>query len=58
MSRYSKAPEHAYSPALREQLLTRARDEHRTTIADAAAWLAAAARDVPQIARCLDFAAA
>jgi hypothetical protein len=58
MSRYSKAPEHAYSPALREQLLTQARREHRATIADAQTWLSAAAREVPQIARCLDIAAA
>jgi hypothetical protein len=57
MGRYSKAPEHAYSPALREQLLTRARYEHRTAIGEAQTWLTAAARQVPQIARCLDIAA-
>jgi hypothetical protein len=56
LGRYSKAPEHAYSPALRNQLLAQARREHGRTIAQAKTWLAAAARDVPQIARCLELA--
>ena len=54
MGRYSKAPEHEYSPALRRELLAQARREHAPAVAAAHAWLAAAAREVPVIARCLD----
>lgn len=41
LSRYSKAPEHAYSPALRRQLLAQARANYRAEIAAALAWIEA-----------------
>ena len=53
MNRYSKAPEHAYSPALRQALLREAAARHRAEIADALGWLAAAAPSNPLLARAL-----
>ena len=43
MSRYSKAPEHAYSPALRAQLLAQARREHGDELRRGLVWLQAVA---------------
>ena len=39
LTRYSKSPVHAYSPALRAQILQQARTEHRTEIAKGLRWL-------------------
>jgi hypothetical protein len=41
LARYSKAPEHGYSPALRKQLLDEARAAYADEIRDALAWLEA-----------------
>jgi hypothetical protein len=49
MERYAKAPEHAYSPALRVQLLDEARDLHRDEIAKGLAWLEALAQRAPDV---------
>ncbi|SNS10425.1 hypothetical protein SAMN06295912_101362 [Sphingomonas laterariae] len=54
MSRYSKAPEHAYSPQLRHDVLAAARREQADEIARGLAWLERAARDYPLIARALE----
>ncbi|MGH6781198.1 MAG: hypothetical protein ACREB5_03705 [Sphingomonadaceae bacterium] len=51
MSRYSKAPEHAYSPQLRRDVLAEARREQAGEIARGLIWLEQAARDHPLIAR-------
>lgn len=53
MQRYSKAPEHGYSKALREQVLEQARRERSGDIAEALRWLDAAAADHPVIASAL-----
>lgn len=39
LTRYAKAPEHAYSPALRAQVLNDARARHREEIRKGLAWL-------------------
>ena len=57
MQRYSKAPEHAYSPELRRELLDEARKTHAAEIAKGLAWLEQAARDAPIVQGCLDMAA-
>ncbi|MFC3712103.1 hypothetical protein ACFOMD_05960 [Sphingoaurantiacus capsulatus] len=54
MTRYSKGPEHAYTPELRGQVLDQAREEHGADIARGMAWLEAAGRDHPLIAKALD----
>jgi len=41
LSRYSKAPEHAYTPGLRQRLLAQARESYRAEIAAALAWIEA-----------------
>jgi hypothetical protein len=56
MTRYSKAPEHAYSPSLRAEVLAQSRRENAKTIAEGKAWLADAASRHPAIAQCLDLA--
>lgn len=53
MQRYSKAPEHAYSPELRREILDDARKAHATEIAKGLAWLERAASEFPVIAECL-----
>ncbi|MDO9490077.1 MAG: hypothetical protein Q7J32_17010 [Sphingomonadaceae bacterium] len=53
LTRYSKGPEHAYTPELRGQVLDRAREEHAAEIARGMAWLEAAGRDHPVIAAVL-----
>ena len=54
MQRYSKGPEHAYTPELRRQVLADARREHGPEIARGMAWLEAAAGAQPPIAAALD----
>jgi hypothetical protein len=53
MGRYSKAPEHGYSPALREEVLAQARREHGTALAEALRWIDRAALDCPKVAQAL-----
>jgi hypothetical protein len=53
MSRYAKAPEHEYSPQLREAVLAESRTFNRGAIADGLAWLEAAAKHYPALAQCL-----
>ncbi len=45
LNRYSKAPEHAYSAELRDQVLAQARARHRAEIDRGLDWLNAAGRD-------------
>ncbi|MBC7987218.1 MAG: hypothetical protein H7X93_11220 [Sphingomonadaceae bacterium] len=53
MQRYSKAPEHGYSPELRAQLLAQTRRERGGEIGAALDWLEQAASDHPVIADAL-----
>ena len=53
LTRYSKGPEHAYTPQLRGQVLDQAREEHGAEIARGMAWLEAAGRDHAVIAAVL-----
>ena len=53
MTRYSKALEHGYSPALRHQLMEDAISRHRREIDDALAMLERAAEKSPLLARAL-----
>lgn len=54
LARYSKSPDHEYSPALRAQVLDQARREHRDEIRRGLDWLAALARTENAVARELD----
>lgn len=54
MNRYSKAPEHAYSPQLRRDLQRQAAEQHREALADGLAWLEAGAARYPRIAQILE----
>lgn len=54
MQQYSKAPEHGYSPQLREEVLADAARERADDIRAALAWLEDAARDHARIANALD----
>lgn len=54
MQRYAKGPEHAYTPALRAQVLAQARGEYGAAIARARAWLDRAAGAQAVIAAALD----
>jgi hypothetical protein len=56
MQRYSKAPEHAYSPELRREILDEARKANAGQIAKGLAWLGRAADEVPLIRECLTIA--
>ena len=47
MQRYSKAPEHAYSAALRREHLDEARKANSSEIAKGLAWLEAASKELP-----------
>lgn len=49
LQRYSKGPEHTYTPELRRQVLDQARHEHGGEIARGLAWLDAAGKDHPAI---------
>lgn len=53
MQRYSKDPEHAYSPALRREIVDAAAKLHGAEIADGMALLETLAREFPVIAECL-----
>lgn len=53
MQQYSKAPEHGYSPQLREEVLAGAAADYRQEIRTALDWLDGAARDHTAIARAL-----
>lgn len=54
LQRYSKGPEHAYTPELRRQVLDQARHNHGDAIAAGMRWLEAAGRDFAPIAAALD----
>jgi hypothetical protein len=56
MQRYSKAPEHPYSPELRRELLDQARKTHAVEIAKGLAWLDRAANEVPVVRESLTLA--
>jgi len=58
MSRYSKAPEHAYDAGMRGQVLAQARAEHAAAIAEGLEWLERAAGAYPAIAGALGVAGA
>jgi hypothetical protein len=53
LTRYSKAPDHEYSPALRAQVLAQARHEHRVEISRGLAWLERLAQTEPAVAGAL-----
>jgi hypothetical protein len=53
LQRYSKGPEHAYTPQLRQQVLDQARRSHGEEIGRGLKWLEAAARDYAPIAAAL-----
>lgn len=53
LMRYSKSPDHEYSPALRSQVLDQARREHAAEIGRGLAWLDALGRTQPAVARVL-----
>jgi hypothetical protein len=57
MQRYSKAPEHAYSPELRREVLDEARKANAAEIGKGLKWLERAADEVPVIGECLALAA-
>lgn len=50
MQRYAKAPEHAYSPALRAQILGQARAQHADEIRAGLSWLETLAAASPTVA--------
>lgn len=54
LARYSKSPDHEYSPALRAQVLEQARRNHREEIRRGIAWLEALARTETAVARVLE----
>jgi hypothetical protein len=58
MQRYSKGPEHAYSPSLRREILDDARKTHAAEIAKGLAWLTRAADEFAVIRNCLELASA
>jgi hypothetical protein len=53
MTRYSKAPEYEYSPALRSELIAQANAAHMRAIDDALAMLGRAAEKSPLLERAL-----
>lgn len=56
LTRYAKAPEHAYTPALREQILADSRARNGEEIRQGLAWLEQAGRDNQQAAAVLNSA--
>lgn len=54
MRQYSKAPEHGYSPQLREDVLGQAARDHGARIKAALEWLSDAGRKHPIIARAIE----
>lgn len=53
LTRYSKSPDHEYSPALRAQVLEQARREHASELRRGVEWLEKIARAEPAAARVL-----
>ena len=53
LTRYSKSPDHDYSPTLRARLLHQARRDHREEIASGIRWLDTLSRTEPGVARLL-----
>lgn len=53
LTRYSKATEHAYSPALRQQVLAQARRDHAVELQRGLRWLETLAAAEPQVAALL-----
>lgn len=47
LRKYAKAPEHAYSPSLRAEIIANARRDHGAEIAKGLSWLTAYARTAP-----------
>ena len=58
MTRYSKAPEHAYDAALRREILDLGRAGQAGEIGKGLAWLEAAAKAYPAVARAVELAGA
>jgi hypothetical protein len=58
LTRYSKSPDHDYSPALRAEILNQARHEHREEVRRGLDWLEKLARAEPGVARVLEATAA
>ena len=54
LARYSKSPDHDYSPALRARVLDQARRDHRDEIRRGLAWLDTLARAETVVARVLE----
>jgi hypothetical protein len=54
LARYSKSPDHDYSPALRAQVLDQARRDHLDEIRRGIDWLASLARTETAVARVLE----
>ena len=50
MTRYSKAPEHDYTPELRRQVLAQSRTQNATEIRKGLAWIDALCREAPDLA--------
>jgi hypothetical protein len=50
LTRYSKAPEYAYTPEIRSEILRDARRDHRDEISKGLAWLARLAQANPAFA--------
>ena len=56
MQRYSKAPDHAYSPELRREVLDEARKANASEITKGLAWLERAAKEAPEIGEAISIA--
>jgi hypothetical protein len=54
LTRYSKSPDHEYSPALRAQVLEQARREHAPELRRGIAWLETLARTQVAVARLIE----
>ncbi|WP_109357099.1 hypothetical protein [Sphingorhabdus sp. EL138] len=55
MSSYSKAPEHDYSPNLRQELLAQANRNHADAIRTAISWVAETAENFPLVAEAINW---
>jgi hypothetical protein len=58
LTRYAKAPEHAYSPQLRAEILAESRQHNKDEIAKGMAWLERMARADATVANVLSAASA
>lgn len=54
LNRYSKAPQHSYSPGLRSELLTNAEYQYAGQLASAMQWLDRSAKSSPLLRRALE----